>query len=132
MGFSLQCGVFYLGPIEAGRDGQVAQLVKNLMALAVDRIVTTEELLRVRIVELHGDAAGCVAVSCRVDQVDSVVAGGVAPAARVRAHRTVLHTVQTNVWNFYNFLLFTTKKDGMTVCPLSSLDHVSLYDTTLV
>ncbi len=84
----------YLRPIEAGRDGEVAQLVKNLMTLAVDRIVTTEELLRVRIVELHGDAAGCVAVSCRVYQVDSVVTRGVAPATRVIAHRTVLQTVQ--------------------------------------
>jgi hypothetical protein len=88
----------YLGPIEAGRDGEVAQLVKNLMTLAVDRIVTTEELLRVRIVELHGDAAGCVAVSCRVYQVDAVVTRGVAPATRVSAHRTVLRAVQTKVW----------------------------------
>ncbi len=87
--WDFRCSVatgLYLGPIEAGRDGEVAQLVKNLMTLAVDRIVTTEELLRVRVVELHGDAAGCVAVSCRVYQVDAVVTRGVAPATRVRAH----------------------------------------------
>ncbi len=108
----------YLRPIEAGRDGEVAQLVKDLMTLAVDRIVTTEELLRVRIVELHGDAAGCVAVSCRVYQVDAVVAGGVAPAARVRAHRTVLHTVQKRRFGTQSFKLFLQSSEmGLTPPP---------------
>ena len=119
----------YLGSIEAGRDGEVAQLVKNLMALAVDRIVTTEELLRVRVVELHGDAAGCVAVSCRVYQVDAVVAGGVAPATRVSAHRTVLQIVQTKVWRSFIFFCFSQTKGLHDDVSLNAfLDHhASLY-----
>ena len=82
----------HLLSVEAGWNGNVSQLVENRVALPVHRVMAAQQLVRVRVVELHGEAAGGVAVAGRVDQMDSVIGGGVvAPAARVLAHRAVRH-----------------------------------------
>ena len=40
---------------EAGRDGDVAELVEDLVRLAVDRILTTDQLASVSIIKLHAE-----------------------------------------------------------------------------
>ena len=40
-------------------------------------------LARVRVVELHGEAGGGVAVAAGIDQVDPVIAGGVAESVEM-------------------------------------------------
>ena len=77
---------------QTGREGEVSQLVKDLMSLTIDRIVSTEELAGVRVVELHTDTAGCVAVTSSVDEVDPSELLGVSPAVRVGPHIAVLVT----------------------------------------
>ena len=75
---------------ETGREGEVSQLIKDLMSLTVERVVGTEELPSISVVELHTDTAGGVAVAASVHQVDPSELLGVAPAVWVRPHITVL------------------------------------------
>ena len=75
---------------ETGREGEVAEFIKDLVSLAIVGVVSTEELPSVGVVELHADTAGGVAVASSVVQVDPSELLGVSPAVRVGPHITVL------------------------------------------
>merc|ERR550519_3345214 len=63
------------------------------MGLAIDRVVSAEQLIGVSIVQLHRNAAWSMAVACSIDQVDPVKLGGVSPAGSVVPGVTVIHHV---------------------------------------
>ena len=75
---------------KTGGEGEVSQLIEDLMSLAIDRVVSTEEFASVSVVEFHADTAGSVAVASSVDQVDPSELLSVAPAVGVGPHITVL------------------------------------------
>ena len=79
----------FLAPETRG-EGEVSELIKDLMSLAVYRVVSTEEVPGVSVVELHTDTAGGVAVASGVDQVDPSVLLRVAPTVGVGPHIAVL------------------------------------------
>ena len=67
--------------------------MRYLIRLSVDRVVATEQLARVRIEELHRNAARGVAVPAGVYEVDSVKARGVTRALSAFAQVALIHHI---------------------------------------
>jgi len=83
-----------LRPIDAGGDGDVAELVHYLVGLPKGGVVGTQEFTCISIVEFHRDTARGMTVTCSVDKLHSVILVHVAPAGGALPHTAVVGHVQ--------------------------------------